>query len=66
MKKLIKKEESKLEERIKKVNGAMTQEGMPLTKEDIDALTECILGKTTYEIERQKILERCKKNGKSL
>ena len=47
-------------ERIKKVNGVMAQEGMPLTKEEKEVLRNCIIGKSTHEKERQKILKYCK------
>ena len=56
-KKLSSKE---INERIKKVNGAMAQEGMPLTKEEKQILKNCIVGKTTHEKERQKIINYCK------
>ena len=44
--------------KIKKVNGAMAQEGMPLTKEIKQKLYNCITGKSTYEKERKKIIEK--------
>ena len=50
--------EKEIQEKIKKVDGAMTQEGMPLTKEIKQKLYDCITGKTTYEKERQKVLEK--------
>ena len=60
-------QKEKIKKRIKKINGAMSQEGMPLTEEDINILIKCINGSSTYEEEKQKIIERCKKkNGKSL
>lgn len=49
-----------VEERIKKINGTMAIEGMPLTDKDVEVLINCILGKSSHEIERQKIIERCK------
>ena len=36
----------------------MSQEGMPLTKEIKRKLYNCIIGKTTTEIERKKIIEK--------
>ena len=45
-------------EKIRKVDGAMAQEGMPLTKELKQKLYNCIIGKTTTEIERQKIINK--------
>lgn len=60
-------QKEKIKKRIKKINGAMSQEGMALTEEDINILIKCINGSSTYEEEKQKIIERCKKkNGKSL
>ena len=50
--------EKEIQEKIKKVDGAMAQEGMPLTKELKQKLYNCIIGKTTTEIERQKIIEK--------
>ncbi len=49
-----------INERIKKVNGAMAQEGMPLTKGEKEILKNCIIGKTTHAIERKKILSSCR------
>ena len=40
------------------IHGAMAQEGMPLTKEIKKKLYDCITGKSTYEKERQKIIEK--------
>ncbi len=50
--------EKMIQEKIKKVNGAMAQEGMPLTKELKQKLYNCIIGRTTTEIERKKIIEK--------
>ncbi len=52
--------EKEINERIKKVNGAMAQEGMPLTDEEKEILKNCIIGKTTHAIERNKILTQCR------
>ncbi len=53
-----KQSEKEIEEKIKKVDGAMSQEGMPLTKEIKRKLYNCIIGKSTTEIERNKVLEK--------
>ena len=50
--------EKEIQEKIRKVDGAMAQEGMPLTKEIKQKLYDCIIGKTTTEIERKKIIEK--------
>lgn len=50
--------EKEIKEKIKKVDGAMAQEGMPLTKEIKQKLYNCITGKSTTEIERNKVLEK--------
>ena len=57
------KEQNKkdIQEKIKKVDGAMAQEGMPLTKELKQKLYNCIIGKSTTEIERRKVIEKYKK-----
>lgn len=47
-----------IEEKINKVDGAMAQEGMPLTKELKQKLYNCIVGKSTTEIERKKVIEK--------
>jgi len=52
--------EKEVNERIEKVNGAMAQEGMPLTDEEKEVLRNCIIGKTTHAIERDKILTQCR------
>ncbi len=52
--------EREIQEKIKKVNGAMAQEGMPLTKELKQKLYNCIIGKSSTEIERQKIIKKYK------
>ncbi len=53
--------ETDIQKRIKKVNGAMAQEGMPLKKEEKEIIKNCILGKTTYEKERKKIIAECRR-----
>ncbi len=53
--------EDEINEKIRKVDGAMAQEGMPLTEEIKKKLYNCLTGKTTTDIERRKVLERYKK-----
>lgn len=53
-----KQNEKEIQEKIRKVDGAMAQEGMPLTKEIKQKLYNCITGKSTYDKERKKILEK--------
>lgn len=55
-----KKTLKEINERIRKVNGAMALEGMPLTKEEKTIIKNCIMGKTTYAIERKKIINMCR------
>lgn len=54
-KKIIEKE---IQEKIRKVDGAMAQEGMPLTDEIKQKLYNCIIGKSTTEKERNMVLEK--------
>lgn len=58
MNKNINLTEKEIQEKIRKVDGAMAQEGMPLTEETKKKLYDCITGKSTYEKERQKIIEK--------
>lgn len=51
-------QEKIVQEKIKKVDGAMAQEGMPLTKEIKEKLYNCLTGKSTYEKEREKVIEK--------
>lgn len=51
-------QEKIVQEKIKKVDGAMAQEGMPLTKEIKQKLYNCLTGKSTYEKEREKVIEK--------
>lgn len=53
--------EKEIQEKIRKVDGAMAQEGMPLTKELKQKLYNCIVGKSTTEIERRKVIEKYRK-----
>ena len=50
--------EKEIQEKIKKIDGAMAQEGMPLNKELKQKLYNCIVGKSTTEIERKKVIEK--------
>jgi hypothetical protein len=50
--------EEEIQEKIKKVDGAMAQEGMPLTDETKKMLYNCITGQSTYAKERKKIIEK--------
>ncbi len=50
--------EKEIQEKIRKVDGAMSQEGMPLTKELKQKLYNCIIGKSSTELERKKIIEK--------
>ena len=50
--------ESEIQKVIKQINGAMAQEGKPLTKEIKDMLYRCLTGQTTTEIERKRIIEK--------
>lgn len=52
--------EKEIQEKIRLVDGAMAQEGMPLTKEIKDKLYNCITGKSSTDIERQKIIDKFK------
>lgn len=49
-----------IEENIKKINGSMAQEGMPLTKDVKENIKKCLLGESTTEKECQKVIERYK------
>lgn len=53
-----KQTDKQIDEKIRKVNGAMAQEGMPLTNELKKKLYNCIIGKSTTEIERKKIVKK--------
>ena len=53
-----KQTEKDIQEKIRRVDGAMSQEGTPLTKEIKRKLYNCIIGKTTTEIERKKIIDK--------
>lgn len=50
--------EKEIQEKIRKVDGAMAQEGMPLTEEIKKKLYNCLTGKSTYDKEREKVLEK--------
>lgn len=53
--------EEEIQEKIRKVDGAMAQEGMPLTHEIKKKLYDCITGKSTSLTERIKIIEKYQK-----
>lgn len=55
------KNEKEIQNKIKKVNGAMAQEGMPLTKELKSMLHDCYTGKSTFDVERKKIINKYRK-----
>lgn len=44
-----------IDNRIKKLDGALAQEGMPLTYELKKTIKDCLIGKTTTEKERKKL-----------
>ncbi len=50
--------QKEIQEKIKKVDGSMSQESMPLTKELKEKLYNCIIGKSSTEIERKKVIEK--------
>ena len=56
-----KQTEKEIQEKIKKIDGAMAQDGMPLTKELKQKLYNCIIGKSTTKLERKKIIEKYRK-----
>lgn len=58
MKEKVKLTEEEIQEKIRKVNGAMAQEGMPLIEEIKKSLYDCLTGKSTYDKEREKVLEK--------
>lgn len=53
-----KQTEKEIQEKIRKVDGAMAQEGMPLTEEIKKKLYNCITGESTYDKEREKVIEK--------
>lgn len=50
--------EEEIQEKIRKVDGAMAQEGMPLTDEIKKRIYDCITGKSSYDKEREKVIEK--------
>lgn len=52
------KEKVEIQEKIRRVDGAMAQEGMPLTKDIKKKLYNCIIGKNTTTKERKKVIEK--------
>lgn len=55
------KNEKEIQNKIKKVDGAMAQEGMPLTKELKNTLHDCYTGKSTFDNERKKMIDKYRK-----
>ena len=54
----IKLSEKDIRAEIKRLDGAMAQEGMPLTKVLKQKLYNCLVGKSTTEKERQKVIKK--------
>lgn len=52
------KNKKEIQGKIEKVNGAMAQEGMPLTKELKNMFYNCYTGRSTFDDERKKIIDR--------
>ena len=52
------KEKVEIQEKIRRVNGAMAQEGMPLTKDIKKKLYKSITRNTTTTKERKKVIEK--------
>ena len=50
--------EKEIQAEIKRLDGAMAQEGMPLTKVLKQKLYNCLVGKSTTEKERQKVIKK--------
>lgn len=50
--------QKEINDKIKKIDGAMSQEGMPLTDENKTIIYNCIIGKSSTEIERKSIIEK--------
>lgn len=50
-----------IDNRIKKLDGALAQEGMPLTYELKKTIKDCLIGETTTEKERKKIIDKYRK-----
>ena len=57
----ITKNEKEIQNKIEKVDGAMSQEGMPLTKELKSILYNCYTGKSTFDAERKKMIDKYRK-----
>jgi len=54
-----------IEEKIRRVNGALTQEGMPLSKEIISKLYQIFAGEASTTTEREKLLMKYKNSRES-
>ena len=50
-----------IKSKIQRIDGTMAQEGMPLTDELKQKLYNCMIGKTTTKIEREKVISKYKK-----
>jgi len=55
------KHEIEIEEKIRRLDAAMAQEGMPLSEELKRKLYQCFKGQTSIEDERKKTLMKYKK-----
>lgn len=53
--------EKEINRKIKKIDGAMAQEGMPLTTSLKKTIKDCLTGKTTTAKERKKIIDKYRK-----
>ena len=50
-----------INDQIQEIDGAMAQEGMPLTDEIKENIRKCLSGESTTEIECQKVIDRFNK-----
>lgn len=50
-----------VERNVKKIDGSMAQEGMPLTKEIKDNIRKCLMNQSTVDKECRKVINRYKK-----
>ncbi len=49
---------SEAENILANVDATMRMEGMPLTDEDKNRILDCLTGKTTFDLEVKKIIEK--------
>ncbi len=47
-----------INKKTEKIVGTMIQAGMPLTKEEEEIIKKCMLKRSTYEVERKKIINQ--------